>query len=423
MPFDAHAIRRQFPILGQCVGGHPLVYLDNAATTQKPYAVLDAIRTFYERDNANVHRGMHQLGEQATVAYEDARSTIQQFLHAKRAENIIFTKSCTEAINIVARCWGKKNLKTGDVVVLTTLEHHSNIVPWLQLKEKNGIELRWVDMDAVGLLHLDQLEEYLRNGNVKLVSITGQSNVLGVRPPLEDIVPLAHRHGALVCMDAAQLAGHHTIDAQKLDCDFLAFSGHKVYGPMGIGILYGKAEHLEMMDPWLGGGMMIQSVEPDCYISADIPARFEGGTPPVADAVGLAAAVRWLSQYPRDEIEQHERSLLHHAAEQLRTISGLHLLGPWKETKGPNLKAESFPGGCLSFTLDGIHPHDLTHILGQRGICLRAGHHCTQPLHRRLGISASTRLSVAMYNTMEEIDTVIPAIQHAQHLLRSQPPF
>lgn len=417
MPFDTRAIREQFPILAQTIGGRPLVYLDNAATTQKPTAVLDALRKFYERDNANVHRGMHELAERATVAYEDARATVQQFLHAHHSEEIVFTKGCTEAINIVTRCYGSKRFRKGDAVILTLLEHHSNIVPWLQLKEEHGIELRWVDIDDTGNLLLNQLKDHLHDGKVKLLSITGQSNVLGIRPPLEEIIPLAHAHGALVCVDAAQLVGHHVINVQALDCDFLAFSGHKVYGPTGIGVLYAKAEHLRAMAPWLGGGMMIQEVHLDSYTPADIPAKFEGGTPPIAEAIGLAAAIRWLEQFSRADIEAYERMLLRRAAENLSTVPGLHLLGPLSNQQPATCNQQPQPSGCLSFTLDSVHPHDLTHILGSQGICLRAGHHCTQPLHRRLGITASTRLSVAMYNTQEEIDRVAPAVNEVRKKL------
>ena len=410
--FHVSAIRRQFPILHQQVGGNLLVYLDNAATTQKPRAVLDAMQKFYEKDNANVHRGMHGLAERATLAYEGARSAVQKFVHAAFPEEIIFTKSCTEALNIVARCWARAHMKEGDAIVLTILEHHSNIVPWLQLKDEIGIELRWIDIDDAGNLRLDQIDAALKDGKVKMIAITGQSNVLGVRPDIPSIVRMAHASGALVCVDAAQLVGHGQIDVQNLDCDFLAFSGHKLYGSTGIGVLYGKSKHLNEMDAWLGGGMMIREVHQDRFVPADVPARFEGGTPPVAEAVGLRAAIDWLQQYAWDDIAAHEQSLIARAIESLSALPGIHLLGSW------NGDAGSSASGCLSFTLDNIHPHDLTQVLGDMGICLRAGHHCAQPLHRRFGIPASTRLSVAAYNTLEEIDAVAPAIRSIQKKFR-----
>lgn len=404
---DSPAIRRQFPVLGQTVDGHPLIYLDNAATVQKPRVVLEAMDRFYREDNANAHRGMYPLAERATVAYENARATVARFLGATHPGDIIFTKSCTESLNIVARCFAAAHLQPGNAVIVTMLEHHSNIVPWLQLKDEKGIELRWVDINDDGTLKMEQLEGHLRDGKVKLVSVTGQSNVLGIRPDLPAIIRRAHDAGALVCIDAAQLAGHHAIDVATLDCDFLAFSGHKLYAPLGIGVLYGKSAHLRAMKPWLGGGMMIKEVFTDHYTAADVPAKFEGGTPPIAEAVGLSAAIEWMSQFSWADIEKHEQLLIDCAAETLTSIPGLALLGSRNQS------------GCLSFTLDNLHPHDVTHLLGERGICLRAGHHCAQPLHRRLGIPASTRLSVALYNTTEEIDAIAPAIREIQKKFRS----
>ena len=405
--FDVSSIRRQFPILRQTVDGHPLVYLDSAATAQKPQAVLDRMRKFYEEENANVHRGMHVLAERTTVAYEHARTIVQKFIHASRPEEIVFTKSCTEAINLVAGSWGKAHLQEDDVVVLSALEHHSNIVPWLQLQEELGISIKWIDIDDHGHVNLDQCRQYLREGNVKLLTITAQSNVLGVRPPLTELITLAHSAGALVLVDAAQSVSHHATDVQAIDCDFLAFSGHKLYGPTGIGVLYGKRKHLESMPPFLGGGMMIQEVYHDRFTPADLPQKFEAGTPPIAEAVGLAAAIEWLGQFSWSDVEAHEQSVLHAAADALQSVAGVHLLG-----------SRMLSSGCISFTVDDVHPHDLTEILGRRGICLRAGHHCAQPLHRRLGITASTRLSVGIYNVKEEIVGVAPAILDAVESLR-----
>jgi cysteine desulfurase/selenocysteine lyase len=402
---DIAEIRRQFPILNRTIGGHPLIYLDSAATTQKPKSVLDAMRDFYENHNGNVHRGMHILAEESTVAYENARKVVQQFLGAANTDEVIFTKNCTEAINLVARSLSKE-WRDGDAVVLSTLEHHSNIVPWQQLCERKGTEIFWVDIDDAGQMNLAELEKHLHKKSVKLVSITGLSNVLGVLTPLKEIIAKAHDAGALVLVDAAQLSAHAPIDVQKLDCDFLTFSGHKLYGPLGIGVLYGKREILKNMPPFLGGGMMIGEVHEDHFTPADPPARFEAGTPPIAEAVGLAAAIEWLGRYSWKDIQAHESTLLIHAAAELQKIPGLHLL-PILNSQFPILNS---PHSCLSFTIDDIHPHDLTDILGKKGICLRAGHHCAQPLHRRLGITASTRLSVGIYNTKQEISTCISAI-------------
>lgn len=401
MPLDIPAMRRQFPILDQIVGGRPLIYLDNAATAQKPRSVLDAMTSYYETSNANAHRGMHVLAERSTVALEDARKTVQQFLHAKRPEEIVFTKNCTEALNMVARGLGSA-LQDGDAVLISILEHHSNVVPWLMLKEEKGVGLLWIDCDDRGRLKMDQFEEFLRHGNVKLVSVTAQSNVLGVRPPLKEIIRISHRAGALVCIDAAQAVAHEALDVQELDCDFLAFSGHKLYGPLGIGVLYGKKELLDRLPPLLGGGMMIHEVHTDRYSVTETPAKFEGGTQPIAEAIGLAAAIRWLSQFSWNDIEAHEQSLLTHAHDLLSTIPGLRILGP-----SPSPSPSPSPiAACLSFIIDNVHPHDLTEVLGRRGICLRAGHHCTQPLHRRLGVGASTRVSVGIYNTLSEIQSL-----------------
>ena len=415
-------IRAQFPILSQSIDGSPLIYLDSAATTQKPQVVLDRMERFYTEENANVHRGMHVLAERATVAYEHARATVQKFLHAEHPEEVIFTKSCTEAINLVAISLSRGGLfEEGDRVVLSILEHHSNIVPWLQLKERKGIEILWIDCDDHGQLKLDQLQEFLREGNVKLVTVTAQSNVLGVRPPLAEIITLAHAHGALVLVDAAQSVSHHSTDVQNLDCDFLTFSGHKLYGPTGIGVLYGKKKHLESMPPFLGGGMMIQEVHQDRFTPADLPQKFEAGTPAIAEAVGLAAAMEWLGQFSWKEIEAHEEGLLDLAQKSLSSLQGISILGGEgrAEHAPPLHKMHAHVGalhatpsrsGCVSFTIDSVHPHDLTEILGRQGICLRAGHHCTQPLHRRIGVTASTRLSVGIYNTEEEIQLFLRAL-------------
>lgn len=399
------AIRRQFPILDQTIDGHPLVYLDNAATAQKPAAVLDAMRDFYERDNGNPHRGMHPLAERATEALEGARAATAAFLHA-RPEEIVFTKNATEGINIVA--WGmRKQVKEGDAVAVSILEHHSDLVPWLQLREDQGLDVRWIDVDAEGRLDLASLDRILADGRVRMVAVTALSNVFGIRPPLEDIIARAHAGGARVLVDAAQAVAHHPLDVAALDCDALVFSAHKLYGPMGIGVLFGKREFLAALPPLVGGGGMIQEVRKDDFEAADIPARFEGGTPPVAEAAGLRAAIAWLTQFAWKDIEQYERDLLTLALRELAAVDGLAIIGP----ANPALRS-----GCVSFTVDGIHPHDLTELLGRRGICLRAGHHCAQPLHRDMELMASTRLSVALYNTENEIRAVAPEIRDVQKL-------
>ncbi len=410
MPLSIPALRQHFPFLSQQIDGHPLVYLDSAATSQKPQAVLDRMERFYREENANPHRGMHVPAERATVAYEEARKTVQMFLHSKHADEIVFTKNATEAINLVAISLSRQGfLKKGDRIVLSILEHHSNIVPWLQLQERKGIEILWVDCDDEGRLDPDQYETYLTDGGVKLVSVTAQGNVLGVRPDLKKMIALAHEHGALVLIDAAQSVAHHATDVQKLDCDFLVFSGHKLYGPTGIGVLYGKRQILASMPAFLGGGGMIQEVTRNGFTQADVPARFEAGTQPVAEAVGLAAAIDWLSQYSWKDIEIHERKLLSEAFDQLSAVPGLRILGPSSPDES---------SGCLSFVIEGVHPHDLTEILGRRSICLRAGHHCAQPLHAKLGVPASTRLSVGIYNLREEIERLPGAITDALSRLR-----
>lgn len=407
---DLPSIRRQFPILAEQVDGHLLVYLDSAATAQKPSVVLDALVRFYEHGNANAHRGMHVLAERATVAYEGARETVRRFVGARRKEEIVFVKSCTEAINLAAIAASRgKLLGKGDRVVLSVLEHHSNIVPWLQLQEREGIEILWMDCDDQGRLRLEQLDGYLQKERVKLVSITGQSNVLGVRPPLREITSMAHGAGALVLVDAAQSIAHGPTDVAALDCDFLAFSGHKLYGPMGIGVLYGKLDLLRALPPFLGGGMMIETVAQDGFTPAEIPARFEAGTQPVADAVGLGGAIDWLSRFPWKDIVAHDAELMRRTLEALATVPGLRILGPGNAGEA---------AGCVSFTVEGVHPHDLTEILGRRGFCLRAGHHCAQPLHRRLGIAASSRVSFGIYNTLEEIDLLPREIEQAVSMLR-----
>ena len=392
-------IRRQFPILQS----GETIYLDSAASAQKPQMVLEKTEKFYKEENANVHRGMHALAEKATIAYEDARASVAKFLNAAKHE-IIFTHGCTESINLVAKSWGKSNLKKGDTVALSILEHHSNIVPWQQLQEEIGIQIQWIDIDDDGTLIIDNFDD------VQLVAITGCSNVLGTKPDLKLIIEKAHTAGAKVLVDAAQLVVHEKVDVKDLDCDFLAFSGHKLYGPTGVGVLYARRALLESMPPFLGGGMMIGEVTKEGFTSAEIPSKFEAGTPPIAQAIGLHAAIDWLSQYDWNDIQEHEHQLMNIAIESLSTINGLHIL--------PNPNPNPSPTGCISFTIDGVHPHDLTEIVGRNGVSLRAGHHCAQPLHKQLGISSSTRLSIGIYNTKEDIKRAKEEIEKAIQILR-----
>jgi cysteine desulfurase / selenocysteine lyase len=393
-------IRQQFPIFSK----KDCVYLDNAATSQKPEVVINSMNAYYETINANVHRGMHELAEKATIAFEDARKTVANFI-GSAAHEVIFTKGTTESLNLIAKSWGKANITKEDTIVLSVLEHHSNIIPWQQLQMETGCTIEWIDIDDDGNLKLEELDAFLKTGKVKLVSITGQSNVLGTCPPLKEIGQKVHAAGALYCIDAAQLSAHKNIDVTKIDCDFLAFSGHKIYGPTGIGILYSKKELLEAMPPFLGGGMMIQEVTKEGFTTAEIPAKFEAGTPPIAEAVGLKAAINWITECSWDDISLHDKELCTYAIEKLSTIEGLSILGT--------------PTECIiSFTIDNVHPHDLTEIIGRKGVSMRAGHHCAQPLHVRLGINASTRLSIGIYNTTEDIDTAVTEIKNAIQVLR-----
>lgn len=414
MALDLQAIRAQFPILTQKVEGHPLVYLDSAATSQKPKVVLDAMQRFYEEDNANVKRGMHALAERATEIYEAARSRVRRFIHAPCPHEVIFTRNATEGINLVAHSFGETFLKKDDVVLLSLLEHHSNIVPWLQLKEKIGIEVEWIGIDPDGTLNMDDLNEKLKTknarpdavGRVKLVAVTCVSNVLGVITPFREVTQLAHKHGALCLLDAAQLAAHRPIDVQDLDCDFLVFSGHKVYGPTGIGVLFGKEEHLKVMPPFLGGGTMIQEVFTTHFTPADLPEKFEAGTPPIAEARGLHAALDWLEELGWENVSEHERQLLAYALEQLAALPFVEVLGP---------KSAEKIASCISFVSRGVHPHDLTEYMGRRGVCLRAGHHCTQPLHDFLRHPATSRLSVGVYNTEEDLARMAEVLEEGYH--------
>ncbi len=397
VPFDPEAIRRQFAFFGS---PKPIVYLDSAATTQKPAAVLDAVRRFYEIENGSAYRGLHPLAEAATARWEEARAVVGEFLNAPSPAWIVFTKSATESLNLLGRSLGA-DWKRGDAVVVSALEHHSNLVPWFQLKESMGLDVRVLPCDDEGALDLAVLDTFLADGRVRLVSVTAQSNVLGVRPDLPAIIAKAKAAGALTCVDAAQAVSHGPIDVAALDCDFLTFSGHKAFAPTGVGVLCARPELLAAMPPFLGGGGMVREVSETGFIPADAPERFEAGTLPIGEAVGLMTALRWLKSLPRDEVAAHEQSLLADALA-LKGIPGARLLGPQDSTKRH---------GCLSFTIEGLHAHDLADQLAARGFCLRSGHLCAEPLHRRFGIAASTRLSVAPYNTRAEIAALIAAVR------------
>jgi cysteine desulfurase/selenocysteine lyase len=400
MNLDITRIRRDFPILQREVRpGVPLVYLDSTATSQKPLAVIQAMDNFYRISNANIHRGVHTLAEEATALYEEARQKVARFINAPTARQIIFTRNATESINLVAYTWARANLKGGDLVVLTEMEHHSNLVPWHVLAAERGIRLEFIPVTEDGLLDLNACKALLSQ-SPKLVSFTHMSNVLGTITPAEEIIRLAHEAGALTLVDGAQSVPHLPVDVQALDVDFLAFSAHKMLGPTGIGVLYGKERLLESMPPFLGGGDMIKEVKLRSFRPNDLPYKFEAGTPAIAEAVGLGAAVDYLTEAGMSAVRTHEQEIIAYALERLEEISGLHLLGPSADKKG----------GVAAFTLDGAHPHDVAQILDMSGIAVRAGHHCAQPLHEKFGIPASTRASFYIYNTLEEVDKLVEGI-------------
>ncbi len=401
MTFDVDVIRQDFPILSRTVGQHPLVYLDSANTSQKPRQVVDAIAEHYLQHNANVARAMHVLGAEATEAYEDARSLVAFFIGAAAPEEIIFTKNASEALNLAANTLGSR-LGPGDEVVISVMEHHSNIVPWQLVCEQTGATLRWFDVTDEGRLDLEAAErDNLINDRTKAVSIAHVSNVLGTRNPVADIAAKAHQVGAVVVVDASQSVPHQSVDVTALGADLVAFTGHKMCGPTGIGVLWGRGELLESLPPFLGGGEMIEVVEMTHSTYAAPPHRFEAGTPPIAQAAGLGAAVEYLRSIGMDAISTHEHELTAYMLQKLTSIDGLLLLGP----------AEAIErGSACSFNLEGIHPHDVMQVLDSRGIAIRGGHHCARPLHRRLGHQSSTRASAHLYTTFEEIDALADAL-------------
>lgn len=406
MPLDPNEIRKDFPILQRKTHDSvPLVYLDSTATSQKPTAVIEAMNEFYRRSNANIHRGVHTLAEEATAMYEDARVKIAKFINAPSAKQIIYTRNTTESINLVAYTWARANLKAGDLVVLTEMEHHSNLVPWLMLQTERGIELDFISVTEDGLLDLDSYKTLLSR-TPKLVAFTHMSNVLGTINPAAEIIRMAHEVGAITIVDAAQSVPHLTVDVQALDADFLAFSAHKMCGPTGIGALYGKTELLESMPPFLGGGDMIKEVKLRSFRPNTLPHKFEAGTPAIAEAVGFGAAVDYLTKIGMDNIAAHEHEITEYALERLEEIPGVKLFGPSADKKG----------GVASFTFDGVHPHDVAQILDRDGIAIRAGHHCAQPLHEKFGIPATSRASFYLYNTKEEVDLLVNGIYKVKEL-------
>jgi cysteine desulfurase/selenocysteine lyase len=403
---DIQAIREQFPILHQEVNGHPLVYFDNAATTQKPKVVIDAITDYYSGYNANIHRGIHTLAEKATKAFEDTRIIVQKFINAAEPEEIIFTKGTTDGINLVASSYGRTFLKEGDEVIVSHMEHHSNTVPWQILCEEKGAKLRVIPIDENGEVKMDEFLDLL-NEKTKIVSMVHASNSLGTINPIERIIAESHKVGAIVVVDAAQATAHLDIDVQKLDVDFYSFSGHKVYAPTGTGVLYGKRELLEKMPPYQGGGEMIKEVTMEKTTYNDIPYKFEAGTPNIADIIAFKYALEFVNEIGKPAIRAHEDQLLQYAHEQLSTIDGLRIIG----------KADH-KVSVVSFVIEGVHHFDVGQLLDARGIAVRTGHHCTQPLMDRYGIEGTIRASFSIYNTKEEIDRLVEGLKRIVKMLK-----
>ncbi len=401
---DLARIRADFPILAERINGKPLVYLDNAATSQKPRVVLDAIANYYQHMNANIHRGVHTLSVRATEAHDAARLTVKKFINAADTREIIFVRGATEAINLVAQTYGRKHVGAGDEVLITAMEHHSNIVPWQILCEEKGAHLKVAPIDDRGELLLDEFARLI-GPRTKIVAVTQVSNALGTILPLREMIELAHHRGVPVLVDGAQAVPHFAVDVQALDCDFYAFSGHKVYGPTGIGVLYGKRALLDAMPPYQGGGDMIRSVTFEKTTYNDLPWKFEAGTPDIAGAIALGAALKYITGLGMDNIAAHENDLLTYATQAVGAIPGVQLIGTARDR-----------AGVLSFVLDGVHPHDLGTILDREGIAIRTGHHCAQPVMERFGIPATARASFAVYNTKEEVDALVAGIRTAREV-------
>ncbi len=397
-------VRRDFPLLQRSVDGKPLVYLDSAATSQKPRVVLEALQRYYEEYNANVHRGLYRIAERATLAYEEARAKVAAFIGAP-PEELVFTRGTTEAINLVAYSYGDAYVRPGDEILVTEMEHHSNLVPWQLLAQRRGARLRFVRVRPEdGTLDLDSLDRCLTE-RTRVVAVTHQSNVVGTINPVRDIAERAHAVGAVVLVDGAQSVPHMPVRVQDLGCDFLAFSGHKMCGPTGIGALWGRRELLEAMPPFHGGGEMIERVELERSTYKDPPHRFEAGTPNIADAIALGVAVDYLQVVGMEAVRAHEKALVRYALAQLAEVKGLRLYGP----RDPELR-----GGAMAFSLEGVHPHDVAQVLDGEGVCVRAGHHCAQPLHRALGVAATARASVYLYNTPEDIDALVRGLERVR---------
>ena len=400
--FDPNRYRPDFPILHQMVHGKPLVYLDNAATTQKPLSVIEAISNYYKNDNANVHRGIHELSNRATYGFEEARKKVAQFIGARSERQIVFTRGTTESINLVASAWGRKFITEGDEIILSEMEHHSNLIPWQILAREVGAKLKFIPFKEDGTIDFPVFANLL-SGRTKLIAITHMSNVFGTINPVKRIITMAHDRGVPVLFDAAQSVPHLPVDVEFLKCDFLVFSGHKMCGPTGIGVLYAKSQILENMNPYQGGGEMISSVWLENSTWNEIPHKFEAGTPDIAGAIGLGAAIDYLSKIGMVEITLYEQALTTYALEKMQAIEGLKIYGAAPER-----------GGVISFNLGEIHPHDLSHFLDQEGIAVRAGHHCAQPVMRKLNIAATTRISLYFYNTYEEVDIFIDRLHAAK---------
>ena len=407
---NVEKIRADFPILNRKLsGGKTLVYLDNAATTQKPLAVIDAIHDYYMNYNSNIHRAVHQLAEEATIAFEKTREKVAKFINAKSTEEIIFTRNATEALNLVAYSWGRANVKKDDEILITEIEHHSNIVPWQILAAEKGAMLEYIGVDDNGYLKMHEYKSHLDSKKVKLVSVTQMSNVLGTIVPVNDIIRMSHERGIPVLIDGAQSVPHIAVDVQKMDCEFLAFSAHKMLGPTGVGILYVKRDILEKMPPFIGGGDMIREVHKYETRYNDLPYKFEGGTPNIADVIGFGAAIDYLNNLGMDRIREHEMELTRYAIDRISGVKGVTLYGPHNTEDR---------GGVVSFNIGDIHPHDLATIMNDHGVAIRSGHHCAQVLMERLDVAATSRASFYVYNTKDEVDTFIGALEEARRLFK-----
>ncbi len=409
MTFDVARIRKDFPILDRQVYGKPLVYLDNAATSQKPRQVIEALVQYYETYNANIHRAVHCLGEEATAAYEEARAKVAAFINAPSPECVIFTRNTTESINLVAYTWGRANVRGGDEILLTEMEHHSNLIPWQRLAAEKGAAVRYIGLTDQQTLALNGLEN-LFDARTKMVAMPHASNSLGTINPVEKVGREARRNGSMFLVDGAQAAPHLPVDVQAIGCDFYAFSAHKMLGPTGVGVLYGRRELLEEMEPFLGGGEMIRKVTFEGATWNDLPWKFEAGTPNIAGAIAFGAAIDYLNGLGMDNVRAHEIEITQYALEQLRRLDDIVLYGP------PDASER---GGVVSFNLADLHPHDVGTVLDRHGVAIRAGHHCTQPLMRRLGVSGTARASFYVYNTLEEVDVLVRALKDARHFFRN----